>query len=93
MDRINFLFTKLSFYYDLQTCPTDKMDNSVRPVGIGRTLRRIIHKAVVILLKLDILKASGCLQTCAGLKGGIKAAVHLMCQIFEWKDCEAVIPA
>ena len=71
--------------------PLKKLDNSVRPVGIGETLRRIISKAVVSLLKPDILSASGCLQTCAGLEGGIEAAVHSMRKIFEEDDCEAVI--
>ena len=71
--------------------PLKKLDNSVRPVGIGETLRRIISKSVVSLLKPDILNASGCLQTCAGLEGGIEAAVHAMRQIFEDDECEAVI--
>ena len=59
------------------------MDNSVRPVGIGETLRKIISKAVVTLLKPVILEASGCLQTCAELERGIEVAVHSMHQIFE----------
>ena len=71
--------------------PLKKQDDSVRPVGIGETLRRIISKAVVTLLKPDILEATGCLQTCAGLEGGIEAAVHAMRHIFESDNCEAVI--
>jgi hypothetical protein len=49
--------------------PLKKLDNSVRPVGIRETLRRVISKAVVTLLKPNILEASGCLRTCAGLEG------------------------
>ena len=71
--------------------PLKKSDNSVRPVGIGETLRRIISKSVVSLLKPDILSASGCLQTCAGLEGGIEAAVHAMRHIYEDDKCEAII--
>ena len=82
------------FISSLMSCrlvPLKKVDNSVRPVGIGETPRRIISKAVVTLLKPDILEASGCLQTCAGLEGGIEAAVHAMQQIFKSDECEAVI--
>ena len=71
--------------------PLKKLDNSVRPVGIGETLRRIISKAVVSMLKQDILCASGCIQTCAGLKGGIEVAVHSMRKIFENDQCKAII--
>ena len=39
--------------------PLKKLDNSVRPVEMGETLRRIVGKAVVSLLKPDILSASG----------------------------------
>ena len=46
---------------------------------------------MVTLLKPDILEASGCLQTCAGLEGGIEAAVHAMQEIFKSDECEAVI--
>ena len=84
-------FEYISTLMSCRLVPLKKLDNSVRPVGIGETLRRIISKAVVSLLKPDILCASGCLQTCAGLEGGIEAAVHSMRQIFDDDKCEAVI--
>ena len=50
----------------LNKCP------GVRPIGIGEASRRIISKAVMTVLKDDITKAAGCLQTCAGQKGGVR---------------------
>ena len=38
----------------------------VRPIGIGEVVRRIIAKAVLSIVKLDILEAAGSLQLCAG---------------------------
>ena len=38
----------------------------VRPIGFGEVIRRIICKAVLSVLKFDILEAAGSLQLCAG---------------------------
>ena len=84
-------FEYISTMMSCRLVPLKKSDNSVRPVGIGETLRRIIAKAVTMVLKDDIVLASGCLQTCAGLDGGIEAAVHAMRKIFETDECDAVI--
>ena len=48
----------------------------VRPIGIGEALRRVIGKSVMSILKSDIQKAGGCLQTCSGIRSGIEAAIH-----------------
>ena len=63
----------------------------VRPIGIGEVLRRIVGKAVMILLKSDITRAAGPLQACAGHKGGVEAAVHAMKEIFGDHETDAVI--
>ena len=57
----------------------------VRPIGIGETSRRIIAKAVLQVVKQDILDAAGCLQWCAGQRAGCEAAVHA---IFADQDTE-----
>ena len=40
-----------------------KEDNGVRPVGVGEVLSRIMCKAVVSTLGLDVQLAGGSLQT------------------------------
>ena len=71
--------------------PLMKEDNGVRPVGIGEVLRRIIGKCVTQVLREDIQKASGSLQTCAGIESGIEAAIHAMHKTFNEDWCEAVL--
>ena len=39
-------------------------------------LRRIAGKAVMILLKKDVLQAAGLLQLCGGQVAGSEAAIH-----------------
>ena len=41
-------------------------------------LRRIAGKAVMILLKKDVLQAAGLLQLCGGQVAGSEAAIHAM---------------
>ena len=53
--------------------PHDKQP-CVSPVGIGEVPRRIIAKAVLHLVDLDIREACGALQVCAGCEGGCEAA-------------------
>ena len=70
--------------------PLDKCPG-VRPIGIAEVHRRIIAKAILNLLKLDIQTAAGPLQVCAGQEGGCKAAIHVMRQIFNEEEMEAVL--
>ena len=63
----------------------------VRPIGIGDTVRRIIAKAVLLVVKPDIQEASGCLQMCGGQISGIEAAVHAVRTAFDSYDTEAVL--
>jgi hypothetical protein len=76
--------------------PLDKgMDKNgmpgVRPIGVGETIRRIVGKAVMGILKTDIEEVTGPLQTCAGLKSGIEAAVHATRLQWNQESCEAVL--
>ena len=70
--------------------PLDK-NPGVRPIGIGETIRRIIGKSVMTLLKGDVTQAAGALQVCAGQDGGCEAAIHAMKKAFDSEDCEAVL--
>ena len=68
-----------------------KDDDGVRPVGVGETLRRIIGKCIIQVLRQDIQVAGGMLQTCTGVEAGIEAAIHAMQNTFGKYWCEAVL--
>ena len=63
----------------------------VRPIGIGEVVRRIVGKAVLSILRDDILEATGTDQLCAGQPGGCEGAVHAVRNIFDSVECEAVL--
>ena len=46
--------------------PLDKGDGSVRPIGVGEVIRRIIAKCGVQIAKPEIIQATGSMQVCAG---------------------------
>ena len=60
----------------LDKCP------GVRPIGVGKTLRRIIGKVMCSVSHLDIEEVAGVSQLCAGTKAGIEHAVHAMHELF-----------
>ena len=60
--------------------PLDKKPG-IRPVGIGEVLRRIVGKAVMSLVQRDKASATAPTQVCAGLPGGVEAAVHAVREI------------
>ena len=63
----------------------------MRPIGIGEVLRRIIGKAIWWTLKTNIKEPAGPLHTSAGLKGCAEAAIHVMREMFDDDDSDAVI--
>ena len=71
----------------LDKCPIAR----VRPIGIGKTLRRILGRAITKAISEDIQIAAGLLQLCAGQQSGCEAAVLAMRQIFESADAEAIL--
>ena len=50
----------------------------VRPIGVCEVLRKIVRKAIMNVVKDDILVAAGPLQLCAGRGQALKAEVHAM---------------
>jgi hypothetical protein len=71
--------------------PLKKDVDGVRPIGVGEVLRRIMGKAVVWVLKEEIMEACGTLQTFSGVQSGIEAATHAMASKFENEESEAVL--
>ena len=70
---------------------TKEQTPGVRPIGIGEVLRRIVGKLLIGVIKTDIIDAVGPLQTCAGLKGGIEAAIHAMREMYERDNTEGIL--
>ena len=70
--------------------PLDKRP-ALRPIGVGEVLRRIAGKAVMILLKKDVLQAAGSLQLCGGQIAGSEAAIHGMHDIFNDDNTEGIL--
>ena len=60
----------------LDKCP------GVRPIGVGKTLRRIAGKTVCTLTRCDLEDIYGTSQLCGGVCSGIKGAIHTVCDLF-----------
>ncbi len=75
--------------------PLDKGGGGVRPIGIGEIPRRIIGKAIIVVLKKDVVQAAGATQVCAGQEGGVEAAIHSMVELWSRAstDCLLLIDA
>ena len=71
--------------------PLDKGEGAVRPIGVGKVIRRICGKCVMNIAKQDVVEASGSLQLCAGQNSGSEAAIHAMHRFFEADDTDAVL--
>ena len=63
----------------------------VRPIGICKTARRIIAKAILSVTNGDIPDAAGSLQQCPGQCTGTEAAVHAMRELFIKQSTETVL--
>jgi hypothetical protein len=61
--------------------PLDKCPG-LRPVGIGEVQRRIMGKAIMIIVGDDVQEAAGATQLCAGQCAGVEAAIHAMRELF-----------
>ena len=83
-------YTNLEAYTACRLIPLDK-NPGVRPIGVGEVLRRIIGKAILSVIKPEILSSAGNLQLCAGQPGGCEAAVHAISDIFEEEETDALL--
>ena len=61
--------------------PLDKGEGSVRPIGVGEVVRKIISKCVMRVVKPDEIDASGSPQVRAGQMSGSKAVSTQMTQM------------
>ena len=65
----------------------------VRPIGVGEVARRIICKAIMIVVKKDVMVSAGPLQLCTGIPSGCEATVHAMAELFEEPENQGVLLA
>ena len=63
----------------------------VHTIGVGEVTQRIISKAVLAIVKFDILEVAASLQLCAGQDAGNEAAIHAMREVFDDPSTEAVL--
>ena len=61
------------------------------PTGVGKVLRRITGKVVMILCKKEGAKAAGSFPLSAGQDAGAEAAIHAMRDIFFDVDTDVVL--
>ena len=69
--------------------PLDK-NPGTRPVGVGEVSRRVIGKAIMHVVKKDVMEA-GVLNLCAGQEAGIQAAIHAMIRLFDDESTDAIL--
>ena len=63
----------------------------VRPIGVSEIPCRIIAKAILSVLRYDVMEAAGSLQLCAGQIAGIEAAIHAVRSTFECEGTQGVL--
>ena len=80
----------LSAFVSCHLIALDKR-SGVRPIGVGETVRRIIAKVVLSVIKEDIRQAAGSSQLCASQMSGCEAAVHSVQTLFGSPDTEAAM--
>ena len=44
----------------------------MRPIGVGEVVRRMIGKAIMKVVKKDVMFLAGPLQACSGIPSGVK---------------------
>ena len=71
--------------------PLNKNPSGVRPIGIGEVLHRIIGKAIVRTINQEIVDATAPIQICAGIPGGVEAAVHAVREMYDNPEVEGIL--
>ena len=63
----------------------------VCPIDVSEIPRRIIAKAILSVLRYDVMEAAGPLQLSAGQIAGIEAAIHAVRSTFECERTQGVL--
>ena len=76
---------KIKALFSCRLIALDKQPG-VRPIGIGKTLRRLLGKAVADLTGDDLAYAFGSEQLAGGVSCGIEGSIHGLRELFEKKS-------
>ena len=63
----------------------------VRPIGVCDVARRIIFRAILMIVRDDVEETCGFLQKCSGFPAGLEAAVHAMQDIYDEESTEGIL--
>ncbi len=66
-------------------------DPGVRPIGIGEVIRRVIGKAVLSVIKSNVIDVTGCSQLCAGVSSACEAIISSVKNVYESGDVEGLL--
>ena len=86
LESASFLESFVAF----RLIPLDKKPG-LRPIGVGKILRMIAGKAVMMFFKNDIAHDAGALQLSAVQDAGVEAVVNAIHDIFSEKNTKAVL--
>ena len=73
-----------------QLIPLNK-STAVRSIRIAEILRRIIGKAVMSVVKKEVIQAAVSLQVCSGQVAGVESAIHSKVDLFKSDNSAAVL--
>ena len=63
----------------------------VHRIGVGEVVRRMIGKAIMKVVKKDVMFSAGPLQVCSDIPSGGEAAVHAVRESFESSEMKGVL--
>ena len=66
-------------------------DPGVRPIGVGEVIRRVIGKAILSVVKSEVVNVTGCSQLCTGINSACEAIVSTVRNVFECNGAEGVL--
>ena len=91
--RLCTSFVDPSIISPLVACRLIALDKNpgVRLIGVGEVVRHIIAKAILSIIGLDVHRAAGPLQLCAGQMSGVEATIHSMRIVFTDDGSEGVL--
>jgi hypothetical protein len=82
----------LSAFTACRLIPLDKKPG-VRPIGVAEVCRRIIGKAIIKIVKIDIQESLAACQFCVGFDSGCEAAVHCMSKVYHDNEASLFVDA
>lgn len=77
-------------YTSSRLIPLDK-NPGVRPIGIGEIVRRIVGKAALRVISVDLKRVAGSDQLCVGQRAGIESAIHELRASFSISDEQCLL--